>query len=323
MLEAEPSDDDALSPVIDLYSYIPTRWPDPAHEPHLAAVLAAARPRLVGHFGDALAALNTPALRRQLLALPAAGLEALLESDDFGTDAEESILLLLLAAWVEENGGDGDDGDPEIPISRAGGCGWFPISFAEAIHLVSLCTPGALERQRVRLQEAAGRWLPAPQGAWFSTTPRRQCLPVRLPRPSGGASPLGSSSQQQQQQPPFERSISQAELERALRELLRGGELELPGVLDNGRRPVAARGFEWRPVIKHEHGAAAAGLCLRFDLPGAYHLAQEACLGGPLSALAQLGARAGGEQCALRPTDGWGEYLHDGSIWGRLTLVPL
>ncbi|KAG2493004.1 hypothetical protein HYH03_008668 [Edaphochlamys debaryana] len=92
--EAEPA-------VLQLYS-CSQLWPDPASEPGFAAALSNAKPALVRHFGDALAALNRQPLQRQLLRLPAAGLEALLESDLFATDSEDSVLTLL-ATWTAAN----------------------------------------------------------------------------------------------------------------------------------------------------------------------------------------------------------------------------
>ncbi|KXZ42220.1 hypothetical protein GPECTOR_179g243 [Gonium pectorale] len=95
---------DRLNPaVLELYECTQL-WPDPALETAFNSVLSAVKRLLVSHFGDTLATLNTPELRRQLLALPAEGLEALLQSDEFGTDVEDSILLLL-ATWVQRNGG--------------------------------------------------------------------------------------------------------------------------------------------------------------------------------------------------------------------------
>ncbi|KAG2483373.1 hypothetical protein HYH03_017729 [Edaphochlamys debaryana] len=70
--------------------------------PSFPTVVGRAKPLLVEHFGDALSTLNTPRLREQLLALPAAGLEALLEADAFGTDSEDTVLLLL-AEWMLAN----------------------------------------------------------------------------------------------------------------------------------------------------------------------------------------------------------------------------
>ncbi|PNH10717.1 hypothetical protein TSOC_002520 [Tetrabaena socialis] len=76
--------------------------PDPAEDPAFAPVLVAAKEALVRHFGDALAALNTSSLRQLLLQLPAAGVDVLLSSDSFGTDSEDSVLLLL-ATWMKAN----------------------------------------------------------------------------------------------------------------------------------------------------------------------------------------------------------------------------
>ncbi|KXZ42892.1 hypothetical protein GPECTOR_112g262 [Gonium pectorale] len=68
-------------------------------EPRSPAALGFARQQLLAIFGDAVAALNTPRLRRQLLALPAPALELLLEGEEFGTDCEDTVLLLL-ATWM-------------------------------------------------------------------------------------------------------------------------------------------------------------------------------------------------------------------------------
>ena len=82
------------APVLQLYGCMQL-WPDPKHEPAFAALLKEAKPQLVAHFGDALAVLNTKHLYKQMRALPAVGLEALLESDDFSTDSESSVVLMM------------------------------------------------------------------------------------------------------------------------------------------------------------------------------------------------------------------------------------
>ncbi len=64
------------------------------------AVRSALAKQLVSHFGDAVAALTRPDLYRQLLQLPAVAVRELLAADDFGTDSEDSVLLLL-ACWLE------------------------------------------------------------------------------------------------------------------------------------------------------------------------------------------------------------------------------
>ncbi|GLI68007.1 hypothetical protein VaNZ11_012330 [Volvox africanus] len=86
---------------VDLYINY-SLWPDLDADLGFSSVLSAAKPQLVAHFGDALKALNTSLLREQLLVLPAVALEALLESDEFGTDTESTVLLLL-AVWMEAN----------------------------------------------------------------------------------------------------------------------------------------------------------------------------------------------------------------------------
>ncbi|KAG2490615.1 hypothetical protein HYH03_011007 [Edaphochlamys debaryana] len=55
-------------------------------------------------FPDAPSVLSDPATKRQLLALPAAALEALLSSESFGTDMEDTVLLLL-AEWLSAHHG--------------------------------------------------------------------------------------------------------------------------------------------------------------------------------------------------------------------------
>jgi hypothetical protein len=77
----------------------------PVHSsPVGAELLAALKPALVLHRGDALAVLNTPALQEQFLQLSVAAVVALLESDDFGTDSESSVLLLL-DTWIQASFG--------------------------------------------------------------------------------------------------------------------------------------------------------------------------------------------------------------------------
>ncbi|KXZ46087.1 hypothetical protein GPECTOR_47g363 [Gonium pectorale] len=329
-------------------------WPDPALEPAFTPVLSVARPRLVSHFGDALAALNTPELRQQLLALPAEGLEALLQSDDFGTDVEDSVLLLL-AIWMEENGGRAGAEAVErlcrlvrlaqlspdfaavmlpalacarfAPQISGGGVsylrGWFPISCTEAIYIVSVCTAAAASQQEGAtvelLREAASRVYDM-RSPRFSAKPRRLC-------PAAGR--RSSSSQ------PLEWSISQEDLERGLKELQPRGSMQVPASLNSGLRAISARGFHWTPIIEYEHGAEAASVYLRCDLPAAYGL-DAATLGGPLVAMARIAARLEVYQSQGRWSRGrrvGASVVHNagqcvvgcqGSRWGRGTFtVPV
>ncbi|GFR40918.1 hypothetical protein Agub_g1574, partial [Astrephomene gubernaculifera] len=98
-LEQEGRTDSSI--VLDLYEC----WRHFPEDASFSSVLSAGQKHLVRHFGDALAILNTDrdkpgTLARQFMSLPPQAVEALLSSDDFGTDSEASVLLLL-ALWAE------------------------------------------------------------------------------------------------------------------------------------------------------------------------------------------------------------------------------
>ncbi|KXZ48681.1 hypothetical protein GPECTOR_26g584 [Gonium pectorale] len=298
---------------LELYGNI-RLWPDPALEPAFAAIVSTARARLVSHFGGALRTLNTPELRRQLLTLPAECLEALLESDDFGTDVEDSVLLML-AAWVEANGGGGaadaeaverlcrlvrlaqlspDFAGAVLPMlacarsmrvscrkrTGSGGLGWFPITCADAVLLASCCAAaGSSQKKYERLRVHAAKAYDL-QATWFSTKPRRQCPTMAAPGPPG----------RPQQYSSFGWSIGQDKLLRKLRDLLPGSTIRLFGSLDNGLDAMSAHGLEWQPFITLTHGAVATGPSLYCGLPAAYGL-EAFTTGDRLMALAQVGAR--------------------------------
>ncbi|KXZ50820.1 hypothetical protein GPECTOR_15g506 [Gonium pectorale] len=350
--------DSRLCPeVLELYDCI-RLWPDPSVAPAFAAITSLARARLVSHFCDALTTLNTPELRRQLLALPAEALKVLLEADDFGTDVEDTILLML-ATWVQENGSSTNAETVErlcrlvrlaqlspdfagavLPLlacarisglkqSGSGGLGWFPITVTEAAFFVSCCAAAASsvpKRQRL-LEQAKGKLnLPA---ACCSTKPHRQCLSA----PSGGdvAAASGSSGPQQPQPQSltFEWSVSQEELQRGLRELEPGGVMRLECTLDHGLSGISARGYEWSVIIQYRDGGEAAGLFLRCQLPAAYGLDRQA-LGGRLVALAQVGARLevdhwrnGVREVVHAHTYGASDFIGVGSGWGADSALPL
>ncbi len=78
-------------------------FPEPGTSPDAASfqpVRSALAKQLVSHFGDAVAALTRPDLYQQLLQLPAVAVRELLTADDFGTDSEDSVFLML-AAWLD------------------------------------------------------------------------------------------------------------------------------------------------------------------------------------------------------------------------------
>ncbi|KXZ46086.1 hypothetical protein GPECTOR_47g362 [Gonium pectorale] len=398
------SSDRSHPAVLELYECMDL-WPDPALEPAFTSVLSAAGARLVAHFGDALAALNKPELRRQLLALPAEGLEALLESDDFGTDVEDSVLLLL-ATWVQRNGdtagveaierlcrlvrllqlspdfaavmlpalacarlaaqGAGGGGSYKrrgVRSARqrraaAGGGraagGWFPISFSDSALLVSCAVAGARsnDSRRFLLEAASMTESRDLRDPWYSDTPRRQAtgqppgaMHASAVRPMAGAEGEaggprpgsvhlpGWSGQLQLPQlgPTFEWYISQETLELELWALQPGEPANMFAVTDSGLIGISARGFQWTPSIIYEHGAKAADVFLRCDLPEEYGVV-EAALGGKLDALMRIGGARlevdrwrgdGAREVACSLTHGGRTFIAIQGGRGRCGALPL
>ncbi|PNH01029.1 hypothetical protein TSOC_013104 [Tetrabaena socialis] len=272
-------------PVLEFFECV-ALFPDPAEEPSFAAVLACAKQALVPHFHDALAVLNSSHLRKQLLAMPAVAVEALLEAEAFGTDTEASVLLLL-ATWMEANF-DRTEAPTRKRLCRlvrlvqldrtylscvlpalaaafstcAAGdltCAWFPIGFMEAAfitnlsfttHLASLPNSEAHKVAREELS-AAGENKYDLTSPWYSFAARPQCVPD-----------VGTT---------YGWSISEQELKEALEAA--GDEILLEvSQFQAGMPYVAARGFLWRPRIYIERGASAAGLFLSCRTPSAYQM---------------------------------------------------
>ncbi|KXZ53474.1 hypothetical protein GPECTOR_7g924 [Gonium pectorale] len=233
-------------------------WPDPAEEPAFAAVLASARQKLATHFTDAPLVLNTPALLCQLSELPAEALEGLLESDDFGTDSEDSVLLLL-AVWMAVNHGRTDASirerlcrrvrlvqvgraylDSVLPALAAAhntalaveGSGrppspaaWFPITVQELAIITALANNSA-DRNAWKAEAAGVYDMDSP---WYLTRPRRQCIPAE-----------GRE---------YTWRIARTSLAAALAGLQPGQAIYLDVDEVGGQLGVFAHGFVWRPAL--------------------------------------------------------------------------
>ncbi|KAG2441519.1 hypothetical protein HXX76_003141 [Chlamydomonas incerta] len=278
----------AVAPlVLQLYSCAQL-WPDPEHEPAFAALLTEAKPRLVSHFRDALAVLNNGQLYKQMLALPAVGLEALLESDDFGTDSESSVVLVL-AEWMAENysSTDADTRRRLCGLLRLACCsrayldwvlpalalnhhchpdsqaGWLPITPEQASGVAAYAAATS-DGDRTTLKRVMGlaSWCSSRDGgggydstpaAWLSSAPRRQCVP-----------PEGLS---------FSFTCSKEELVQRL--VVFGSQqvavvrLGIEGTPRAGMS-ATAMGLQWETTIHYEPGKSAAGMWLGLKLPGAY-----------------------------------------------------
>ncbi|KXZ51804.1 hypothetical protein GPECTOR_11g246 [Gonium pectorale] len=227
-------------------------WPDPTEEPGFAAVLASAKRQLVTLFGDAPLVLNSPVLLSQLSELPAEALEALLESDDFGTDSEDTVLLLL-AEWMAVNH-DRTDATARkrlcqqvrllqlgraylgsvLPAlaaawsqSSASPGGWFPITVQEASFIASLANvASALDREEWKKPAGKVYNLKSP---WYQTRQRRQCLPA------GGRE--------------YDWSVSQLQIEVELSKLQTDEAAFLHASVNGELVKVVAHGLTWMPML--------------------------------------------------------------------------
>ncbi|PNW73087.1 hypothetical protein CHLRE_14g618500v5 [Chlamydomonas reinhardtii] len=270
-------------PVLELYSCTQL-WPDPAGDAAFAAMLTHAKRRLVAHFRDALAVLNNKERFEQMLELPAEGLEALLQSDDFGTDNESSVVLML-AEWMAVNYAASTNWALRqrlcgllrlaqcsraylscvLPVlaarhqhSPTNAAGWFPITPAAATCLLTYSLVPEPERQG--MIGAGMQWGPCgglrciPPG-WLSTQTRRQCLPAE-----------GRT---------FKFIVGLPELEQSFAGLTAGQ----PGAAGSciadspPANRIAAQGLEWKPAVEWVGGDTAAGLFIGVRLPVALRAA--------------------------------------------------
>ncbi|GLC40572.1 hypothetical protein PLESTM_001088800 [Pleodorina starrii] len=327
--------------VLELFEF-EVLWPDPQAEPSFGAILATGKRLLVAHFGNSLAALNTPSLREQLLALPAVALEALLGSDEFGTDDEASVLLML-AEWMRTNHHKAEpavrqrlcrtvrlthlsrpylslvlpalaadhEKDPEAPA------GWFSgASILEATFVTNFVSITEVERDWILSAGEAS--VPIPEV--LKATPRPQCIP-----PSGGLT--------------FNWHITKEDLLKAVRELQPGSVEHVycafDGQPDDG---VFAWGFEWCVYLQLTGGQSTAGLFLQCDLPIALEppgsrLSREDTVTRnttvPISTSLVVHRRQGAEVRDVKGLNSPGEFATvgisatAGAAWGWPKMLPL
>ncbi|GIL79961.1 hypothetical protein Vretifemale_9197, partial [Volvox reticuliferus] len=163
-----------IQAAFDLYK-CEALWPSEMEtEPSFAPVLACAGSALVTHFDNAISILNDPVLIKQLLALPAIALELLMQSDDFATDCESSVLLLL-TTWMRSNFHCTDEESRKrlcrtvrlaqlsrsyasmiVPVLAADHerspdqpAGWFPVGLTDALFTASLVSSPEDERLKL------------------------------------------------------------------------------------------------------------------------------------------------------------------------------
>ncbi|GLC41031.1 hypothetical protein PLESTB_000950600 [Pleodorina starrii] len=307
-------------------------WPDLDAEPGFGAIVASAKRRLVPHFRNSLAVLNTPSLRGQLLALPATGVEALLASTEFGTDNEASVLLLL-AVWMDANHRTTATevrqrlcslvrlpylGRPYfslvLPALAAnfeknpnGRAGWFSgVTVTFAAFLAAFTGAAARERQCM-LQSAPPATVPALQ-----MSSRRQCI-----SPTDGLT--------------FRWHISKDQLLRVVRCLPPASQqgVHVHGIFDQqSRHDLFAWGFIWGVFIKISAGQPTAGLYLCCRLPAAVAPHCDGTLTAmtvvPISARLVVHRRQGNAQSNVHVVISSSEdFVTVGSGVGASKLLPL
>ncbi|KAG2496700.1 hypothetical protein HYH03_005116 [Edaphochlamys debaryana] len=263
-------------------------WPAPEAKPSFAPVLAAARPQLLRHFGSTLATLNSPSLRQQLAAVPADALEALLESDGFGADTEDSVLVLL-RVWVAANWARTDAAARQrlcglvrlAQLSPAGRCvltwlacdhaakgpsrqaGWFPITPLQACHVSTFAAATAAQQRRMKVNAACPDWL--------KTIPRTPCIP-----PAGLSFPF-SLGRTQLRTALADHAAAGAGDSQPLLRLHPRFSFGTAGDLDH----VLAGGLELRVEVHAMRGESAAGVFVYAFVPGAYQAQGSSVTGIP------------------------------------------
>ncbi|EFJ49567.1 hypothetical protein VOLCADRAFT_89914, partial [Volvox carteri f. nagariensis] len=267
-----------LNAAVDLL-HCQVLWPDLGQTPSFAQVVNTAKSLLVSHFCDAVLTLNTASLRKQMLALPAVAVEALLSSDDFGTDCESTILLLL-ATWMRCNYDKTDDESRRrlcrtvrlaylsrpyhsliLPALAADYerlapslAAWFPITVLEAAFVTNFASVPFVERRYMLSEAAQGR------SSWvlesLRAVPRRQYLPAGL---------LGLTCTWH---------IQMQRLQDAMGPLQVAGRAQsIPATFDWVKQDMLTwQGLEWRVGIVRKCGAPTSGLYLFCNLPSAFEV---------------------------------------------------
>ncbi|PNG99783.1 hypothetical protein TSOC_014410 [Tetrabaena socialis] len=210
-------------------------------------------------FRDAPSLLCDPDTRRQMEALPAAAMEALLGSDSFATD-DEATVLLVLGHWLSANTAafvlacnqlcrlvrlsqlpeDYLHGIlPFIP--------WFPLTHEEHAFLCQHVSAAGQPKKRARLEASAvGMYDTA--SPWYAAG-ARPCRRCDLNRPYGW-------------------HIEQADL--LAMEKAQTTKKTLSGSFDNGAvSGLVSHGFEWQPFIHSKAEDETAGVYLDCSMPAA------------------------------------------------------
>ncbi|GLC67926.1 hypothetical protein PLESTF_000623700 [Pleodorina starrii] len=275
-------------------------------------------------FGDAPSLMNDQEVRKQMLALPAAAMEALLGCDSFATDSESTVLLMLLT-WLEANPScTTESRERLLKLVRL-----TQLSDTYLFRLLPLLTGSffspqelrfvqeyafAPDNKRARMRRDTGSAGYDVSSAWYRAVPR--------PAPTAGEGSGSGGSRS------YEWSVDAAELWAAVQSTESQRETaNAYGKFTSSGRCVAANGLEWYPGVAFNKGEDAAGIflfcvmpsVLRLNLtpeapvqasPGSYHL------------VVYNGRRpAGGGQREADHTL-TADFCRVGSGWGMPNVLP-
>ncbi|GLC46813.1 hypothetical protein PLESTB_001800700 [Pleodorina starrii] len=219
-------------------------------------------------FGDAPSLMSREDVRRQLEALPAAAMEALLGCDSFATDSESTVLLMLLT-WLQVNPSCNAKSRQRLLklIRLTQLCDTYLFRLLPLTTL-SIISPQELrflyeyasapEDKRVRMRQTAG-----PAGfdfssAWYRDVPR--------PAPTAGE---GSGSGDSRS---YEWSVDAEKLRAALQSTESQKTAYVYGEFTSSGPRVVSNGLEWYPGVIFNKGKDAAGIYLFCDTPSVLRL---------------------------------------------------
>ncbi|GLC40123.1 hypothetical protein PLESTB_000884400 [Pleodorina starrii] len=220
-------------------------------------------------FGDAPSLMNDPGARKQMLALPAAAVEALLRCDSFATDSESTVLLMLLT-WLEVNPSCNAKSRQRllklIRLAQLSDTYLFrllprltcPIISAEELPFLQEYA-FAPEDKRVRMLQAAGSAGYDVSSAWYRAVPR--------PSPTAGEGSGSGGSRS------YEWSVRAADLRVAVQLTESQEETEIVfGKFTSSGPCVVANGLEWYPGVEFTKGKDVAGIFLFVKRPSMLQL---------------------------------------------------
>ncbi|GLC61762.1 hypothetical protein PLESTB_001800200 [Pleodorina starrii] len=210
-------------------------------------------------FGDAPSLMSREDVRKQMEALPAAAMEALLGADSFATDSESTVLLVLLR-WLGSNSCKSAVRQRLLKLVRLA-----QLSDTYLLRLLPLLptlhiSPQELrflqeyslassDRKKTQLRQAAKKHFEVKACAWYCTAPRP------APRWEGGARS-------------YEWSVDAGELRAGLDELSEQDAVWVYGEFAGGATPcIVANGISWFPCIVYGNGKDTAGVYLSCKPP--------------------------------------------------------